>query len=513
MLGLLDACDKYTEMGSKFLVIRALCGLAMATVLAGCGGAGSSVSPPFMPPGGPPAPVTHALRIGTDPFSNNNSQHATTVEPHAFAWGNAIVAAFQTGRFSTSGSSDIGFSASRDGGNTWSSGALPGTTHYSQPAGIFDSISDPVVAYDAAHAVWLISAIPVLFNNPPSPAALVSRSTDGTTWSNPITVAPNQLQPDKDWIVCDNSTSSPFFGRCYLEWDEFGNGLTIHMSTSSDGGLTWSAPQNTTGNGAGIGGQPLVGPQGRVVVPIDDPNEASILAYVSNDGGATWTQPVLVSRISDHQDAGGVRSGPLPSAAIDAGGTVYLVWQDCRFETACSANDLVLSTSRDGILWSTPARIPLDALGSGVDHFIPGIGTAAGTSGSAAKLGLTYYYFPSANCSAATCQLYVGSASSSDGGTSWTAPTPLAGPMSLTWLPQTNLGAMVGDYIATVFAASRPLGVFAVANPPAGTFDEGMYVPQPGVARAPGAVRASAGERPIAGLRSDHALYHPKPIQ
>lgn len=490
--------------------------IAGIAVLAGCGGGGSgpSSTPPVVPPIGPPIPVTHALRIGADSFTNSSSQHATTVEPHAFAWGNMIVAAFQSGRFTTSGSSDIAFSTSRDGGTTWSTGTLPATTRYAQPAGPFDSISDAVTAYDAAHAVWLISAIPILFSTAPSPAALVSRSSDGVTWAAPATVAPNQRSPDKDWIACDNFSASPFFGHCYLEWDEFGNGNTIHMSTSTDGGQTWSAPQNTVGNATGIGGQPLVGPQGRVIVPIDDPNEANVLSFVSNDGGATWSQPVLISHITDHHDAGGVRSGPLPSAAMDAGGTTYLTWQDCRFETNCSANDLVLSTSRDGTLWTAPARIPLDALGSGVDHFIPGIGTAPGTSGSGAAVGLTYYYYPSANCSTATCQLYAGSSTSPDGGASWTPPNQLAGPMSLSWLAQTDLGAMVGDYIATVFAAARPLGIFAVANPPNGTFDEAMYVSQPASLWNVGRlVRTVVGERPIPGAHSDHPLYHPRPIR
>ncbi len=198
---------------------------------------------------------------------------------------------------------------------------------------------------------------------------------------------------------------------------------------------------------------------------------------------------------------------------MDASGTVYLTWQDCRFETNCSANDLVLSTSRDGTTWSVPARIPLDAIGSGVDHFIPGIGAAPQTSGAGAHLGITYYYYPNANCSATTCQLYVATSTSTDGGASWTPPVQLAGPMSLSWLAQTNLGAMVGDYIATVFSPTRPLGVFAVANQPNGTFDEAMYVPQSSLQISSGTRQTALGERPVAGAHSDHPPYHRRPIR
>ena len=27
---------------------------------------------------------------------------------------------------------------------------------------------------------------------------------------------------DKNWTVCDNSPSSPFYGHCYTQFDDFG---------------------------------------------------------------------------------------------------------------------------------------------------------------------------------------------------------------------------------------------------------------------------------------------------
>ena len=69
-----------------------------------------------------------------------------------------------------------------------------------------------------------------------------------------------------------------------------------------------------------------------------------------------------------------LRSAGLPSAAIDGAGTVYLSWSDCSFESNCSANDIVYSSSTDGTHWSSKVRIPLDPIGSGVDHFINGMG-------------------------------------------------------------------------------------------------------------------------------------------
>jgi hypothetical protein len=45
------------------------------------------------------------LQLSADPYTNPNSQHQTQVEPDTFAYGSTIVAAFQSGRFTGTGSS------------------------------------------------------------------------------------------------------------------------------------------------------------------------------------------------------------------------------------------------------------------------------------------------------------------------------------------------------------------------------------------------------------------------
>jgi len=95
------------------------------------------------------------LRLSTDPFTNGTSQHKTQVEPDTFTFGSTIVSAFQSGRFFDGGSSDIGWATSTDNGATWKNGFLPGTTPYSTPPGPYARVSDPSVAFDARHNVWL----------------------------------------------------------------------------------------------------------------------------------------------------------------------------------------------------------------------------------------------------------------------------------------------------------------------------------------------------------------------
>src|SRR5262249_2168614 len=99
---------------------------------------------------------TKLRKLSADPFANSTSQHRTEVEPDTFAFGSTIVATFQVGRFFDGGASDIGWATSTDGGSTWSNGFLPGITKF-QDAGPYDRVSDPSVAYDARHDVWLIS--------------------------------------------------------------------------------------------------------------------------------------------------------------------------------------------------------------------------------------------------------------------------------------------------------------------------------------------------------------------
>ena len=83
---------------------------------------------------------------------------------------------------------------------------------------------------------------------------LVSGSTRiGITWTNPVVVSLVESGGyyDKPWIGCDNTSTSPFFGNCYVEWDDFSQFDLIQMSTSTDGGRkTWGAKKTTAGGGS-----------------------------------------------------------------------------------------------------------------------------------------------------------------------------------------------------------------------------------------------------------------------
>jgi hypothetical protein len=313
--------------------------------------------------------------------------------------------------------------------------------------------------------------------------------------------------PDKNWIVCDDSATSPFYGHCYTEWDDNGAGNLMHMSTSTDGGLTWGAA--LTNNAGVIGGQPVVRPDGTVIVPTDNANETAVGAFNSTNGGVSWSAITTIATISHHTEAGSLRSGALPTAEVDSAGTVYVVWSDCRFERSCRANDLVIShsTNSTGTTWSAISRIPADAVGSGVDHFIPGLAVNKSTAGATAQLGVTYYYYPKSACSS-SCVLDVGFISSTNGGSTWSAATQLAGPFNVTWVANTSQGRMVGDYISTSYGSDNLAhGVFMTATTPtsgttcgavANNCNEPADSPSTGLALASGTA-SSAGDAVLYG--------------
>jgi hypothetical protein len=414
-----------------------------------------------------PAAEAATVHISSDPFTqatckaSSTTNHQTEVEPDTFANGSTVVAAYQVGRIYDGGACAIGFATSTNNGATWTSGLLPGITKYAG-AGPNDRATDASVAYDARHGVWLVSSLTLLeAGGVHGNAVVTSRSTDGLSWSTPFTTATGG-DLDKNWIVCDNTASSPFYGHCYTQWDDHGAGNRLQMSTSTDGGQHWSAP--ATNNTGVIGGQPVVRPDGTVIVPIANANETAVGAFNSTNGGASWSAVTTIATIRHHTVAGSLREGALPSAEIDGSGTVYVAWADCRFQRSCRANDIVISHSLNatGTSWSAVTRVPIDATNTRIDHFIPGLAVNKATAGTTAQLGLTYYFYPSGSTS-----LSVGFISSTNAGSTWSTPQTIASGMPSTWVATTSQGRMVGDYISTSYGSDNLAhGVFATATAP-----------------------------------------------
>jgi hypothetical protein len=421
-------------------------------------------------------------RLSSDPYKGGGAQHGTEVEPDSFAYGRTIVTTFQTGRYVTGGAAGIGFATSTDAGATWTAGMLPGLTIFSTPPGTLDLVSDPVVTYDRVHRTWLAAALGAAGD---ATVVTVSRSRNGVDWSAPVTAAHrSEGDFDKPWITCDNWRRSRFAGRCYLSYVDFEN-QGVMTRRSSDGGKTWSAQ---TGwmvppalHDAANGVQPVVRPNGVLVIPFSvfEPGGSTLnqmAATRSLDGGVTFTSAAHVAELAA-VDVFELRVAPLPSVAIDAGGTIYLSWSDCRFVDQCNANGIVISRSADGVTWTAPAAVPAGGRGDTVNHFLPGL--AARGSGSRAQLALAYYSAPQPTGCNYSCYASIDAwlSRSDDGGRTWRAPVRLTSePVHSNWLADTGLGRMLGDYISTSWVGAKPIPVLPLASPPArGSYREQIY--------------------------------------
>lgn len=344
------------------------------------------------------------LRISRDilaPDASSRGQAETQTEPYLALnpeKETQLLAGYQEGRFSDGGARALAYAFSNNNGKTWTEGLMPGLTPVT--GGQFQRASDPWVAYGPGGRAYYVS---LLFNETdPNNGIFVSASENGgRTWGPPVAVhiGGNVEFDDKQAMVVDTRTDSPFHGRVYVGWDSVRNdgNQILRVSWSADGGQTFSQPSDIYSQGANLGIIPLVGPGGVVhVVWFHAQNGRGPLAVLtarSEDGGSTWSPPLKVADVRGaHVE--GLRTGGLPSAAIDPRtGRLYVVWQDelggtvfpFRATTAAAGIDGILMSRSDdgGLTWSAPELV------SGSDpasSFTPAI--AVGPTG---RVAISYY--------------------------------------------------------------------------------------------------------------------------
>jgi hypothetical protein len=388
-------------------------------------------------------------RIHRDRFADADGQHESEVEPDSVTVGATTVAVFQVGRYRAGGASGIGFATSRDGGRSWRQGLLPGVTVNNVPPGPAARASDPVVAYDAAHRVWLANTLSIA---PGATRLTIHRSTDGVRWTGPIDAAVAQrseLAYDKNWLACDNGAASPFRGRCYLAYTLLGGRQDdLALQRSDDGGRTWSAP--VTMRISNTGSTPVPLPNGRLAIVFWS-GGTGMVSVTSADGGVTLDPPVTIAPLRA-RNARPFRAPPLIAATADTRGRVVAVWQDCRFRAECDGNDVVLTRSPDGTTWPAPVQVT-----SGRNAVLPTVGVEPGSG----RLAIAYYVIQRNGIDAELV--------TSAEGDRWSAPQRLnARRMPLEWMPRTALGRMLADYIGVSWARGAPLVVYVLASPPRG---------------------------------------------
>ena len=253
--------------------------------------------------------------------------------------------------------SPIFFSQSTDGGATWSPS---GGVEISGAGGacVGGNSFDPTLPANACNfdqGSWLVTGpdgtLFVFFNNGNTPTIVNQQMmvkcpgaldcSKKASWSEPVSIAddfdtqPFFLGPGPR----DPISGCNFFRQCLppngYRLNDFGNGA-LDPNVGRHGRLyfAWADFRN---------GGTCATSQGLPVAPCTNYNN-DVFLVTSDDGGATWSKPTLVS------GRAGTRAAQWqPWLAVAPDGTVYVAYYDRRFgsceTTGC--NDITLATSHD----------------------------------------------------------------------------------------------------------------------------------------------------------------------
>ena len=172
-------------------------------------------------------------------------------------------------------------------------------------------------------------------------------------------------------MAINTFASSDHVGRILVTWTEFGttSASPIWRSYSDDHGVTWSAPSAVHSSATSAqGSQPMFLPDGRVAIVYwnfagsgfgggDDATELEeVDMVVSNDGGASYASPTLVTTVARYNQPS-IRTGVfLPSATTDRStGAIYVVYQ--AFDAAGNPRILFTKSTNTGATWTAPIAV------------------------------------------------------------------------------------------------------------------------------------------------------------
>jgi len=232
----------------------------------------------------------------------------------------------------------------------------------------------------------------------------ISISTDnGATWST-HSVAPNPGSlADKNHMMIDKTPGSPYEGRLYVTWTDFGgpNNNDVVIRYSTDNGVTWtssfnlSSSLNAGSHSQGANVQTAANGDVYVTFAIYDnfPTGEDAIGFAkSTDGGDTWTSSRIYGALTPNPNFNfgirgslkptSIRVSSFPSMAVDrttagltpggASGNIYITWPQRGVTPAGSDPDIVMIKSTDGgTTWSAPVRVNDDAVSNGKDQYFP----------------------------------------------------------------------------------------------------------------------------------------------
>jgi hypothetical protein len=178
---------------------------------------------------------------------------------------------------------------STDGGATWQTTAV-----FPKPSRADESCAaDPGVAIDRNGRQYFsfIRSTPCQLGHPHLYVA--SRAGPDAAWGAPVLVSPlrGARFDDKPAVAVDRSEASAYVNRVYAAWTRVGHngGFSILVSSSDDGGKTWSPPVKANRTGEQLSYVTLAtSRKGTLYVGWHDISAFHVNIAMSTDGGETF---------------------------------------------------------------------------------------------------------------------------------------------------------------------------------------------------------------------------------
>lgn len=291
-------------------------------------------------------------------------------------------------------------------------------------------------------------------------------TNNGTTWVFDMNF-PGISSFDKNLSAVDDVPGSPFFGRAYTVWTNFGGTYVNRIvgSYTTDGGVTWSnaapvSPPTSSGHHH-QGCDVRVGPGGTVYVVWancttngQNSTEDSLGFAKSTDGGVTWAvatnHAVDINGIRALPLFNGIRAAGFPRIDIDKtggprNGWLYVVTGEKNIAPATDVADICMERSTDGGTTWNHTRVNQDPPGSGRYQYMGAV--VVDPMG-----GVNVFYYDQRNTTGFLTQTYL--SRSVDGGATWSdvqvsdhsfTPSPIPG----------LAGGYQGDYISIAYGTNR----------------------------------------------------------
>jgi hypothetical protein len=398
------------------------------------------------------------------------------------------IGAYQQDRWSNGGSRGIVASVLHNG--AWQQVVIPGVSKCS--GGAFDRATDPWVAISPNGVAYVMTLTFQDFPTFSTSIMYANRSTDGgLTWG-----PPTQLVRDDSLFQFNDKnsmTADPFNSNfVYAIWDRSrfpSDKREVHsisgfprsfrsdaiFTRTTNGGQSWEparaifAPK---ANQFGIGHQIAVvrgGPHvGRLVDVFmlfhgsgANKKGQELAVLVSDDRGATWSEPITVTKaipgfVSDPDDGTPLRTGDiLPEIGTGPNGELYVVWQEATLAPSGSA--IAFSKSIDGgATWSDPVRVNTRP---DIQAFTPSVEALADGT-----IAVTHYDLRFNTPDPATLPTDYWFLHSHDGGSTWlearVTPTSFDGKLA-----PFAFGLFLGDYVGLAPDGGQFLALFTKTEP------------------------------------------------